>query len=64
MEDARKRGEIREEVRDISALACILGFQFVVAYVELLDLDWFTREQVDIFSIVDVFVDFLTAPRS
>jgi TetR/AcrR family transcriptional regulator len=64
VEDARKRGNIREEVSDISAIVCILGFQFVVAYVELLDLDWFTREQEDIFSLVDVFVDFLTARQT
>jgi TetR/AcrR family transcriptional regulator len=64
VEDARKRGNIREEVSDISAIVCILGFQFVVAYVELLDLDWFTREQEDIFSLVDVFVDFLTTRQA
>jgi TetR/AcrR family transcriptional regulator len=64
VEDARKRGNIREEVSDISAIVCILGFQFVVAYVELLDLDWFTREQEDIFSLIDVFVDFLTARQA
>jgi TetR/AcrR family transcriptional regulator len=64
VEDARKRGEIREEVSDISAIVCILGFQFVVSYVELLDLDWFTGEQVDIFSLIDDFVDFLTARRA
>jgi AcrR family transcriptional regulator len=64
VEDARKRGEIREEVSDISAIVCILGFQFVVAYVELLDLEWFAGEQVDIFSLIDVFVDFLTARQA
>ncbi len=61
VEDARKRGEIREEVSDITAISCILGFQFVVSYIELLDLDWFVGEQEDVFSLIDVFVDFLTA---
>jgi AcrR family transcriptional regulator len=59
VEKAKSRGEISEDVSTLSAVVCILGFHFVVAYVEFLDLDWFTGED-DIYSVVDVFADFVT----
>jgi AcrR family transcriptional regulator len=59
IEKARERGEIKEGVSTLSAVVSILGFHFVVAYVEFLKLDWFAGEE-DIYSVVDVFADFLT----
>jgi hypothetical protein len=53
------RGDIKEGVSTLSAVVSILGFHFVVAYVEFLKLDWFAGEE-DIYSVVDVFADFLT----
>jgi AcrR family transcriptional regulator len=61
LEKARKRGEINQDVSTIAAVVSIIGFHFVVAYVEFLGLDWFKDEQNDIYSIVDVFADFITA---
>jgi AcrR family transcriptional regulator len=58
-EKAKERGEINEEVSTLSAVVCILGFHFIVAYVDFLQLDWFTGED-DIYSVVDVFADFVT----
>ena len=43
----------------LSAVVTILGFHFVVAYVEFMKLDWFDGEE-DIYSVVDVFADFVT----
>lgn len=59
VEKAKERGEISEGVSTLSAVASILGFHFIVAYVEFLGLDWFEGEE-DIYSVVDVFADFLT----
>jgi AcrR family transcriptional regulator len=59
VERAKQRGEIDEDVSTLSAVSCIVGFHFVVTYVEFLKLDWFEREQ-DIYSVVDVFADFVT----
>jgi AcrR family transcriptional regulator len=60
VEKAKKRGEIKEDVSTLSAVVCILGFHFVVAYVEFLELDWFKGDD-DIYSVVDVFADFVTS---
>jgi AcrR family transcriptional regulator len=60
VEKAKERGEIAEDVSTLSAVVSILGFHFVVAYVEFLGLDWFSGEQ-DVYSVVDVFADFITA---
>ncbi|MFH1150785.1 MAG: hypothetical protein V1748_09975 [Actinomycetota bacterium] len=43
----------------LSAVVSILGFHFVVSYVEFLGLYWFSGEQ-DVYSVVDVFADFIT----
>jgi AcrR family transcriptional regulator len=59
VEKAKERGEINGDVSTLSAVVCILGFHFIVAYVEFLELDWFKGEQ-DIYSVVDVFADFVT----
>lgn len=59
IEKAKERGEINEDVSTLSAVVAILGFHFVVAYVEFLGLDWFSGEH-DIYSVVDVFADFIT----
>jgi AcrR family transcriptional regulator len=64
MDDARERGEIREDVSNGAAIVLILGFHFVVSYVDFLDLDWFKGEQEDIFSLIDMFVDYVTARES
>lgn len=63
VEKAKERGEISEDVSTLSAVVSILGFHFVVAYVEFLGLDWFSGDQ-DIYSVVDVFADFITARGS
>jgi AcrR family transcriptional regulator len=60
VEKAKGRGEISEDVSTLSAVVSILGFHFVVAYVKFLDLDWFSGDQ-DIYSVVDVFADFITS---
>ncbi|MDD3717609.1 MAG: TetR/AcrR family transcriptional regulator [Actinomycetota bacterium] len=59
IEKAKERGEINEDVSTLSAVVSILGFHFIVAYVEFLKLDWFAGEE-DIYSVVDVFADFVT----
>ncbi|RJP29896.1 MAG: hypothetical protein C4536_11135 [Actinobacteria bacterium] len=59
IEKAKERGDINEGVSTLSAVVCILGFHFIVANVELLKLDWFAGEE-DIYSVVDVFADFVT----
>jgi len=59
IEKAKERGDINEDVSTLSAVVCILGFHFIVANVELLKLDWFAGEE-DIYSVVDVFADFVT----
>jgi AcrR family transcriptional regulator len=59
IEKAKERGEINEGVSTLSAVVCILGFHFIVANVEFLKLDWFAGEE-DIYSVVDVFADFVT----
>lgn len=59
IEKAKKQGEIRERVSTLSAVVSILGFHFVVANVEFLGLDWFSGEN-EIYSVVDVFADFIT----
>lgn len=60
VEKAKKRGEISEDVSTLSAVVSILGFHFIVAYVKFLDLDWFSGDE-DIYSVVDVFADYVTA---
>jgi AcrR family transcriptional regulator len=60
MDDARKRGEIREDIGAGAAVVCMLGFHFIISYVELLDLDWFKSEEMNIFSLVDMFIDYIT----
>ena len=59
IEKAKELGDINEDVSTLSAVVCMLGFHFIVAYVEFLKLDWFAGEE-DIYSIVDVFADFVT----
>jgi AcrR family transcriptional regulator len=59
IEKAKKEGEINESVSTLSAVVSILGFHFVLANVEFLKLDWFAGEE-DIYSVVDVFADFVT----
>ena len=59
IEKAKERGDINEGVSTLSAVVCILGFHYIVANVELLKLDWFAGEE-DIYSVVDVFADFVT----
>jgi AcrR family transcriptional regulator len=59
IEKAKERGEIKEGVSTLSAVISILGFHIIVAYVEFLKLDWFAGEE-DIYSVVDVFADFVT----
>ncbi|MBN2025806.1 MAG: TetR/AcrR family transcriptional regulator [Actinobacteria bacterium] len=59
IEKAKEKGDINEGVSTLSAVVCILGFHFIVANVELLKLDWFAGEE-DIYSVVDVFADFVT----
>jgi len=59
IEKAKEQGDINESVSTLSAVVCILGFHFIVANVELLKLDWFAGEE-DIYSVVDVFADFVT----
>lgn len=63
IEKAKERGEISEAVSTLSAFVSILGFHFVVSYAEFLRLDWFSGEQ-DVYSVVDVFADFITARGS
>jgi len=60
IEKAKQRGEINESVSTLSAVACILGFHFILAYAEFLKLDWFAGED-DIYAVVDVFADFVSA---
>jgi AcrR family transcriptional regulator len=60
VEKAKWRGEINREVSTLSAVVSILGFHFIVAYVEFMELDWFAGDE-DIYSVVDVFADFVTA---
>ncbi len=60
VEKAKKRGEISEDVSTLSAVVSIIGFHFIVAYVQFLKLDWFSGEE-DIYSVVDVFADYITA---
>lgn len=62
VERARKRGEISEGVSTLSAVVTILSFQVIVAYVKYLGLEWFSGED-DIYSLVDVFADFVTGRR-
>ena len=42
------------------AAVCIIGFHFIMYSVNLLDLDWFEREDMDVFSFVDTFIDYIT----
>lgn len=58
IEKAKKRGEINEGVSTLSAVVSILGFHFVLANAVFLELDWFAGEE-DIYSVVDVFADFV-----
>lgn len=62
VEKARKRGEISEGVNTLSAVVTILAFQLIVAHVKYLGLDWFAAED-DIYSLVDIFADFVTGRR-
>lgn len=59
VERARRRGEISEGVSTLSAVVTILAFQLIVTNVKYLGLDWFTGEE-DIYSLVDIFADFVT----
>ena len=59
VEKGKERGEIDRDVSTLSAVVTILGFHFVVAYVKLMKLDWFEGEE-DVYSVVDVFADFVT----
>lgn len=62
VEKAKERGEIGEGVSTLSAVVSILGFHFIVSYVDFLGLDWFAGEE-DVYKVVDVFADFLTDRR-
>ncbi len=62
VERAKKSGEIGESVSTLSAVVSILGFHLIVAQARFLGLDWFSGDQ-DIYSVVDVFADFVTDRR-
>lgn len=59
VERAKKSGEIGESVSTLSAVVSILGFHLIVVQARFLGLDWFSGDQ-DIYSVVDVFADFVT----
>jgi AcrR family transcriptional regulator len=63
IEKAKERGEINKDVSTLSAVVSILGFHFIVVYVEFLKLDWFAGKN-DIYSVVDVFADFVAKRES
>lgn len=58
VEAAQKSGELEKGIKVDSLTVFIMGFNFIVSYMEFFDLDWF--KNVDIYSVGDHFANQIT----
>lgn len=64
LEDARKRGELPQDIYVRGITEYMLGFSFFVSYLAFLDVGWFKTDGAYQFKDGDYLIDYLTGPRA
>jgi hypothetical protein len=58
VEAAQKSGDLKKDIKIDSLTVFIMGFNYIVSYMEFFDLDWF--KNVDLYSVGDHFANQVT----